>query len=138
MRASRADEPVVLVRTNSDPVERLMLPCTLLLYTCRMALATNKTVWDVMPPEEAPVSKSSVPPQRASAEGLTISGSVDYLIWTIETAALEHDVVEARSILAQAIDSYAAAVNNRVDASTCRGIQHRRQHRVRMPPFTDV
>jgi hypothetical protein len=102
-----------------------------------MMLAMNETVLEAMP-AEAPVSTSSVQRPPASAARPSISASVDYLIWTIETAAQEHDVREANSMLADAIDSYAAEVNNRLRASTCRRIEHSWRSGVRLPPFSDV
>jgi hypothetical protein len=103
-----------------------------------MALATNETVWDAMPPAEAAGSASWMPPHRTSAEALTICAGVDYLIWTVETAAVKHDVREAKSMLAEAIDAYSAEVNNRRGASSSRSIQHSWCAGDRMPPFSDV
>jgi hypothetical protein len=94
-----------------------------------MTLGTSNAACDAMS-AEAQVVTSSGHRHPISAARPIISASVDYLIWKIRTAAHEHDVREARLMLADAIESYAAEAINRLRHSGRRG--------VRLPPFSDV
>jgi hypothetical protein len=66
------------------------------------------------------------------------SASVDYVIWSVQTAADEQELRNAKSMLADAIESYADEVTSRTCASTSKGRSQHPRCRGAMPPLGDV